>query len=216
MKKTVCLITPIIVIFLALISINFAVADPVLLPSWNDRVARQNIIEFVESVNDKKGPHFIPVAERIAVFDNDGTLWSEKPVYFQLLFAIDQVKSLAAKHPEWKSTQPFKAALENDMDTLVKAGEKGLLQILMASHAGNTTEEFSNTVKAWLAKARHPRFKRPYNELVYQPMLEVLDYLRDNGFMTFIVSGGGIEFMRPWVESVYGIPSEQVIGSRRG
>jgi len=198
---------------LALYSFNAVASDPPILPSWNDNGSRQRIIEFVEAVTNKSGPDYVSVAERIAVFDNDGTLWSEKPVYFQLLFAIDRVKTLAPKHPEWKTTQPFKAVLDNDMDALADSGEKGLLQLVMATHAGNTTEEFSRIVTDWLADAKHPRFKRPYNELVFQPMLEVLSYLRDNDFKTFIVSGGGIEFMRPWVEAVYGIPPEQVIGS---
>ncbi len=194
------------------VSLN-VVADADPLPSWNQGATRASIIEFVSAVTDKSKATYVPPAERIATFDNDGTLWSERPVYFQLLFAIDRVKALAPKHPEWKITQPFKAVLENDMDALADAGEEGLLKLVMATHAGNTTEEFARIVKDWLANARHPRFKRPYNELVFQPMLELLDYLRANGFKTFIVSGGGIEFMRPWVEQVYGIPPEQVIGS---
>ncbi len=185
--------------------------DP--LPSWNEGAAKANIIEFVQAVTDKSSVDYVPPAERIATFDNDGTLWSERPVYFQLLFAIDRVKQLAPQHPEWKTTQPFKAVLDNDMQALAASGEKGLLQLVMVTHAGITTQEFSVIVKAWLATARHPRFNRPYNELVYQPMLELLTYLRANEFKTFIVSGGGIEFMRPWVEHVYGIPPEQVVGS---
>lgn len=185
--------------------------DP--LPSWNEGEAKTNIIEFVQAVTDDSSTDYVPVAERIATFDNDGTLWSERPVYFQLLFAIDRVKQLAAQHPEWQTTQPFKAALEDDMQALAATGEKGLLQLIMATHAGITTDEFSSIVEDWLATARHPRFNRPYNELVYQPMLELLTYLRANGFKTYIVSGGGIEFMRPWVEQVYGIPPEQVVGS---
>ena len=186
-------------------------ADP--LPSWNDGVAKQQIIAFVSAVTDPDNPEFVPAPERIATFDNDGTLWSEKPVYFQLLFAIDRIKALAPEHPEWQQQQPFKAVLDNDMDALADSGKKGLLELVMASHSGMTTAEFSAIVKDWLATARHPRFKRPYNELVYQPMLELLQYLRANGFQTWITSGGGIEFMRPWVEAVYGIPPEQVIGS---
>lgn len=185
--------------------------DP--LPSWNKGAAKTNIIEFVQAVTDKASADYVPAAERVAVFDNDGTLWTERPVYFQLLFAIDRVKQLAPQHPEWQTTQPFKAVLDDDMQTLVASGEKGLLQLIMATHAGMTTDEFAVIVKDWLATARHPRFKRPYTELVYQPMLELLTYLRANGFKTFIVSGGGIEFMRPWTEEVYGIPPEQVIGS---
>jgi len=202
-----------IFICLGIFAVNAAASDSSVLPSWNDNSSRQNVIEFVEAVTNKASPDYVPAAERIAVFDNDGTLWSEKPVYFQLLFAIDRVKALSPQHPEWKTTQPFKAVLEDDMDALADAGEKGLLELIMATHAGITTDEFSNLVTDWLANAKHPRFKRPYNELVYQPMLEVLTYLRENGFKTFIVSGGGIEFMRPWVEVVYGIPPEQVVGS---
>ncbi len=186
-------------------------ADP--LPSWNEGSTKQNILSFVTAVTDKSSSDYVPPAERIATFDNDGTLWSERPVYFQLLFAIDRVKALATQHPEWNSTQPFKAVLENDMEALAASGEKGLLQLIMATHAGSTTDEFSQIVRDWLATARHPKFNRPYNELVFQPMLELLIYLRANGFKTYIVSGGGIEFMRPWVEKVYGIPPEQVVGS---
>ena len=158
-------------------------------------------------------PDFVPPAERIATFDNDGTLWCEQPIYFQAAFALDRVKAMAPQHPEWKTTQPFKALLANDMKTFAAAGEKGLLAVVGATHAGMTTDEFSKSVTDWIATARHPRFNRPYTDLVYQPMLELLAYLRSNGFKTFIVSGGGVEFMRPWVEKVYGIPPEQVVGS---
>ncbi len=188
-----------------------ALAD--VLPSWNDGPSRAAIIAFVERVTEPGGADFVPPADRVAVFDNDGCLWSERPVYFQLLFAIDRIKALAPEHPEWKTTQPFKAVLEDDMKTLAEAGEHGLLELMMASHGGMTTVEFERIVRDWLATARHPRFKRPYTELVFQPMRELLDYLRANGFKTFIVSGGGIEFLRPWVEAVYGIPPEQVVGS---
>jgi len=186
--------------------------DP--LPSWNDGAARLSIVEFVQAVTDETGPDFVPAPERIAVFDNDGTLWSEKPVYFQLYFAMDRVKELAADHPEWETTQPFQAVLENDMEALAASGERGILELVMATHAGGTTEEFTTVVSDWIDNARHPRFDRLYRELVFQPMLELLDYLRANGFKTFIVSGGGIDFMRPWVADVYGIPPEQTIGSR--
>jgi len=186
-------------------------SDP--LPSWKEGIAKTNIIEFVQTVTDKSSPDYIQPAERIAAFDNDGTLWTESPIYFQLLFAIDRVKQLAPQHPGWQTTQPFKAALEGDIQALGASGEKGLLQLIMATHAGMTTDQFAIIVKEWLATARHPRFNRPYNELVYQPMLELLTYLRANDFKTFIVSGGGIEFMRPWTEEVYSIPPEQVIGS---
>ena len=185
--------------------------DP--LPSWQDGETRRAIISFVRQVAAPESPDYIPAGQRIAVFDNDGTLWSEKPVYFQLLFAMDRIRALAPQHPEWKTQQPFRAVLENDMQALADAGEAGLLELVMASHAGMTTTQFETIVSDWLATAAHPERKRPYTELVYQPMLELLAYLRDNGFTTYIVSGGGIEFMRPWVSSVYGIPPEQVIGS---
>ena len=183
------------------------------LPSWADGTTRDAIIAFVERVTDNAGPDYVAPDERIAVFDNDGTLWSEKPAYFQLLFAIDRVREMASRHPEWQTEQPFKAVLENDMAALAESGEKGLLQLVMASHAGMTTTEFEQIVADWIGKARHPRFERPYTDLVYQPMLELLEYLRANGFRTYIVSGGGIEFMRPWVHRIYGIPPEQVVGS---
>ncbi len=188
-----------------------AAADP--LPSWNEGASRSAILDFVTTVTDKEGPEFVPQPERIAVFDNDGTLWAEQPAYFQLLFAIDRVKAIAPDHPEWVATQPFRAVLENDMAALAASGEHGLLELVMATHAGMTTDEFEKVVTGWLAEARHPKTGRPYTEMVYQPMLELLDYLRTNGFKTYIVSGGGIEFMRPWTEGVYGIPPEQVVGS---
>jgi phosphoserine phosphatase len=183
------------------------------LPSWNNGPSKARIVSFVEQVTKAGSPDFVVPAKRIAVFDNDGTLWSEKPAYFQLFFAIDRVKALAPKNPEWKTQQPFKAVLDNDMKALAAAGEKGLLQLVMATHAGMSTTEFESIVKDWIVTAKHPSFKRPYTDLVYQPMLEVLAYLREHSFKTFIVSGGGIEFMRPWVQEVYGIPSERVIGS---
>ncbi|MGD8228614.1 MAG: HAD family hydrolase [Desulfobacteraceae bacterium] len=170
-------------------------------------------MEFVDRVTRSGSPEFVAPEERIATFDNDGTLWSERPVYFQLFFAMDRVKDLAPEHPEWKTQQPFKAVLENDMKALVASGEKGLLELVMATHAGMTTTEFEQTVKDWVATAKHPLFKRPYTDLVFQPMLEVLAYFRANGFKNFIVSGGGIEFMRTWTGRIYGIPPEQVIGS---
>jgi phosphoserine phosphatase len=183
------------------------------LPSWNDSVSRENIIHFVEKVTDESGADYVPPAERIATFDNDGTLWAERPLHFQLVFALDQVKTLAPKHPEWKDQQPFKAVLEGDMETVVAGGRPALLELVMATYAGNTTEEFAQMVTDWMAIAKHPKTGRAYTEMVYQPMLELLDYLRANGFKTYITSGGGIEFMRPWAEQVYGIPPEQVIGS---
>ncbi len=185
--------------------------DP--LPSWNEGTTKAAIINFVEDVTKEESPYFIEVNRRIATFDNDGNLWSEQPIYFQLFFAIDRVKQMALEHPEWTEEQPFKAVLEDDIPALLHSGEHGLLKLVMASHAGNTTEEFQSIVQDWISNARHPRFDRPYNELIYQPMLELLQYLRDNDFKTFIVSGGGIEFMRAWVEEAYGIPPEQVVGS---
>jgi hypothetical protein len=188
-----------------------ALADP--LPSWNEGPAKQSIIEFVRGVTGKSSPNFVPPEQRIATFDNDGTLWAEQPIYFQAFFVFDRVKALAPKHPEWKDRQPFKAILENDRKALLESGEKGAVEVLMASHAGMSTEEFEKIVRDWLATARHPRFDRPFTDLVYQPMLELLAYLRGNGFKTYIVSGGGIELLRPWTEKVYGIPPEQVVGS---
>ena len=187
--------------------------DSAVMPSWSDGEAKRAIIDFVTKVTTPDSPDFVPEAERIATFDNDGNLWSEKPVYFQLLFAADRIKAMAADHPEWKDQQPFKGVLEGDLEAVAATGERGLLELVMASHAGMTTEEFETTVREWLATARHPELGRPYTELVYQPMLELLEFLRANGFQTYITSGGGIEFMRPWVEEVYGIPPEQVIGS---
>jgi len=186
-------------------------ADP--LPSWNEGGAKQAVMEFVRTVTDKSSPNHVPVEQRVATFDNDGTLWCEQPMYFQGFFAFDRVKALAPQHPEWKERQPFKAILENDMKALAAAGEKGLMEIMMTTHAGMTTGEFERIVKEWVATARHPRFNRPFTDLVYQPMLELLAYLRENGFKTYIVSGGGVEFMRPWTEKVYSIPPEQVVGS---
>jgi hypothetical protein len=188
-----------------------AQSDP--LPSWNDTPTKQAIVEFVRRVTTTGGPDFVAPAERIATFDNDGTLWVEQPMYVQMAFALDRVKALAPLHPEWKDKQPFKAVLEGDMKALADAGEHGLVELVMVTHAGMTTDEFSKIVTDWLATARDARFKRPHTELVYQPMLELLAYLRANDFKTFIVSGGGIEFMRPWTEGVYGVPPEQVVGS---
>ena len=188
-----------------------AQTDP--LPSWNDTPTKQAIVEFVGRVTQSGGPDFVAPAERIATFDNDGTLWVEQPMYVQLAFALDRVKVMSPSHPEWKDKQPFKAVLDGDMKTLAESGERGLVEIIMVTHAGMTTNEFTKIVTDWLANARDERFKRPYTELVYQPMLELLAYLRANGFATFIVSGGGVEFMRPWTEKVYGVPPQQVVGS---
>jgi len=185
--------------------------DP--LPSWNDGLAKQSVITFVEKVTKSGSPDFVPVPERIATFDNDGTLWCEKPLPVQVYFALDRVKELAPQHPDWQTKEPFASILKGDLKGAMAAGERGLVEVLMATHAGNTTEEFEKIVKDWIATAKHPKTGKLYTEMVYQPMLEVLAYLRANGFKTFIVSGGGIEFMRPWMEKVYGIPPEQVVGS---
>lgn len=186
-------------------------ADP--LPAWNEGTAKASIVAFVENVTREGSPEFVPVAERVATFDNDGTLWAEQPMYFQAFFAFDRIKALAPQHPEWKDKEPYASVLRGDTKAALAGGEKALLELVMATHAGVTTEEFEGIVKEWISKARHPIMKRPYTSMVYQPMLELLAYLRANGFKTYIVSGGGIEFMRPWAESVYGIPPEQVIGS---
>lgn len=186
-------------------------ADP--LPSWNETPAKKTIIVFVERVTKKGSPDFVPVAERIATFDNDGCLWAEQPLYFQLFFAIDRVKALAPQHPEWKEKEPFASLLKGDVKGALAGGEHSIIEIVMGTHAGMTSEEFEKIVKNWIATAKHPKTGRLYTEMVYQPMLELLVYLRTNGFKTFIVSGGGVEFLRPWTEKVYGIPPEQVIGS---
>ncbi len=191
-------------------STAWAQSDP--LPSWNGGAVKKAILDFVARTTTA-GADFVPIPERIATFDNDGTLWSEQPVYFQFAFAIDRVKAQAAQHPEWKDREPFKSVLAGDMAGLASTGQKGLLEIVAATHAGQTTDDFRKTVEDWIATARHPRFNRPYVELVYQPMLELLAFLRANQFRTFIVSGGGVEFMRPWTEKTYGIPPEQVVGS---
>ncbi len=185
--------------------------DP--LPSWNDTAPKKDIVSFVEKVTKEGSSDFVPVAERIATFDNDGCLWAEQPMYFQLLFALDRVKTMAPKHPEWKDKEPFASLLKGDVKGALAGGEPAIGQIVMSTHAGMTTEEFDRIVKEWIDTARHPVTKKPFTEMVYQPMIELLAYLRANGFKTFIVSGGGIEFMRPWVETVYGIPPEQVVGS---
>ena len=189
----------------------FAQSDP--LPSWNPGKVKNTITDFVARVTKEGGADFVPVNERIATFDNDGTLWCEQPMYFQALFAMDRVRALAPKHPEWKDKEPFKALLSGDTKAVAAVGEKGLVSFVAATHSGMSVDEFHRIVLDWLDTARHPRFKRPYTSLVYQPMLELLAYLRTNSFKTFIVSGGGIDFMRPWTEKSYDIPPEQVVGS---
>lgn len=184
------------------------------LPSWNDGPAKSAIVAFVARVTAEGSPDFVKPAERIAVFDNDGTLWCEQAMYFQFLFAIDRIKAMAPQHPDWNEKEPFKSVLADDPKGLIASGEKGLLEIVAATHTGMTTDEFDKIVTRWISTARHPKTGRLYTQMVYQPMLELLTYLRSNGFKTYIVSGGGVEFMRPWVDRVYGIPPEQVVGSR--
>jgi hypothetical protein len=206
-----------IVITLALALLAFSSAglpageDP--LPSWNDTAPKKAIVAFVKRVTEEGSADFVSVPERIATFDNDGTLWAEQPMYFQVLFVLDRVRTLAPQYPEWKTKEPFASLLKGDMKGVAGAGERGVMEMMTATHTGMTTEAFSNTVSDWVATAKHPITGKLYTEMVYQPMLELLAYLRANGFKTFIVSGGGIEFMRPWTEKVYGIPPEQVVGS---
>jgi phosphoglycolate phosphatase-like HAD superfamily hydrolase len=199
--------------FLALAVVPFSAwaQDP--LPSWNDAAAKRAIVAFVERVTREGSPDYVPVDERIATFDNDGTLWAEQPMYVQAFFVFDRIKALAPQHPEWKDQEPFASVLKGDPKVALAGGEHTLLQMVMATHAGMTTEEFEKIVSDWVATAKHPKTGKLYTEMVYQPMLELLGFLRANGFKTFIVSGGGIEFMRPWAARVYGIPPEQVVGS---
>jgi phosphoglycolate phosphatase-like HAD superfamily hydrolase len=183
------------------------------LPSWNDTAPKKAIVDFVDRVTKQGSPDFVPAAQRIATFDNDGTLWAEQPMYFQLLFALDRVKALAPRHPEWNTEEPFASLLKGDIQGALAGGDRALIQIIMATHTGMTTEEFEKIVRDWITTAKHPKTGRLYTEMVYQPMLELLAYLRTNGFKTFIVSGGGVDFMRVFSEQVYGIPPEQVVGS---
>ncbi len=205
-----CALMKTIIAFLSLTA-SLLAADP--LPSWNDTAPKKAITAFVEKITKEGSPDFVPVPERIAVFDNDGTLWAEQPMYFQAFFVFDRVKAMAPQHPDWNEKEPFASVLRGDMKGALAGGEKGLLTMLAATHSGMTTEKFTKTVTDWITTAQHPKTGKPYTEMVYQPMLELLGYLRANGFKTFIVSGGGIEFMRPWTERVYGIPPEQVVGS---
>jgi phosphoglycolate phosphatase-like HAD superfamily hydrolase len=190
---------------------GFAQADG--LPSWNDGPVKRSILDFIARTTTPGGPDWVPVPERIACFDNDGTLWTEQPIYFQMAFAVDRIKALAAQHPEWRTQEPFRSVLVDDRAALAAQGLKAIVEVIEAAHAGMTTEEFTRSVVDWLETARHPRFDRPYTDLVYQPMIELLALLRARQFKTFIVSGGGIEFMRPWTERIYGIPPEQVVGT---
>ena len=205
-----------VLVSLAVVAVGFATTvasaqDP--LPSWNDGPAKTAIVEFVGKTTKEGSADFVKPEERIATFDNDGTLWVEQPLYSQLLFALDRVKTLAPQHPEWKDKEPFASLLKGDVKAALAGGDHAVIEIVMATHAGMSTADFEQIVKDWLATAKHPRFKRPYVEMVYQPMVELLAYLRANGFKTFIVSGGGVEFMRPWTEKAYRVPPEQVVGS---
>lgn len=212
-----------VILVLFIVQLNIACNNPEIkstgksitdaLPSWNEGGAKKAIIDFITKTTDTTSKDFVVVADRIACFDNDGTLWSEQPVYFQLAFALDQIKTMAPQHPEWKTKQPFKAVLEGDIKTVMASGEKSLAALLIASHTGMHTEAFDSSVKKWMATATHPKTGKHYNEMVYQPMVELLQYLRTNGYKTFIVSGGGIDFMRAWTEAAYGIPPYQVVGS---
>jgi phosphoserine phosphatase len=208
-KKSLLLFSAII--FFSCTEQNVQQSDP--LPSWNEGKSKQSIIDFVNEVTNETIPNYVKPEDRIATFDNDGCLWSEKPFYFQLQFALDRVKALAPEHPEWKDNPLFQAVLKDDIKKVLSFGEHGLIELVMATHAGMTTEEFEQIVEEWIITAKHPRTNKLYKEMVFQPMLELLDYLRANNFKTFIVSGGGIEFLRVWAEEVYGIPPEQVIGS---
>jgi phosphoserine phosphatase len=213
--RTVLFRTIIIIFILSLgacaVSQPVPEADP--LPSWNDGSVKQSILAFVGAAANPSSAQFIAEDDRIAVFDNDGTLWSEKPTYFQLLFILDRVRALAPQHPEWSAQQPFKAVLENDMTALGEAGEHGLIELAGAAQSGMTTEKFESLVEDWIVSARHPASGRRYTDMVFQPMLELINLLKSRGFDVYIVSGGGIEFMRPWAEAVYGVPPEHVIGS---
>jgi hypothetical protein len=200
------------VVFIVFGNCACAVADDPL-PSWNEGPVKSSIVAFVDKVTSEGGKDFIEPADRLATFDNDGTLWCEMPMYFQMIFAFDRIKATAPQHPEWKTEQPYKAVLTGDMQAFGATGQKGLLDVIESTHAGMTVEEFHATVRDWMHTARHPRFHRPYDQLIYQPMHELLVYLRAKQFETFIVSGGGVEFMRPWVPTVYGIPTQQVVGS---
>lgn len=204
-------LTASLLIFFLVNAISAQAASP--LPSWNDGPTKDAIVGFVEKVTQKGSPDFVPENQRIATFDNDGNLWAEQPVYFQLIYAIDQVKKMAPQHPEWKTEEPFASVLKGDMKNVIASGKEGLMKIIAATHANMTAEEFQSNVRDWLNTAKHPKTGQPYNKMVYQPMLELLDYLRANGFKTFIVSGGGVDFMRVFAEQTYGIPPDQVVGS---
>ena len=214
LKRFVFVFVFVFVFAATLVAARAFAQDP--LPSWNDTAPKRSIIQFVEQVTKAGSPSFVPAPERIATFDNDGTLWAEQPMYFQFFFVVERVKAMAPQHPEWKTTEPFASLLKGDMKGVAAAGDKGMITMLAATHSGMTTDEFDKTVSAFISTAKHPKSGKLLTGMVYQPMLELLAYLRANGFKTFIVSGGGIEFMRPWSERVYGIPPEQVVGSSGG
>lgn len=202
-----------LIVVLSVVITSSSLAKETPLPSWNEGATKEAIITFVQQVTDSSSSHFVPKNERIATFDNDGTLWSEKPIYFQLAFAFHQIKAMASKHPEWKTIEPFKSVLADDIEGVLAGGKQSLENIVTASHAGMTSEAFAASVKQWGETAKHPTTGKLYTSMIYQPMVELLQYLRANGFKTFIVSGGGVDFMRVFTEKVYGIPPEQVIGS---
>jgi phosphoglycolate phosphatase-like HAD superfamily hydrolase len=212
MRATTRSISP----FICLLALACGVAraqDP--LPSWNEGPAKARIVAFVKAVTDRNGKDYVPPADRVATFDNDGTLWSEQPLYVQLVFALEQVKAAAPQHPEWKDNAAFQALVNHDRKALAELGQKPILELIVSANSGTTVAEYDQAIRDWLATARHPRFKRPYTELVYAPMQELLAYLRANGFTSFIVSGGSAEFMRPWAEKAYGIPPERIVGSQQ-
>ncbi len=201
-----------LVVILSILAASVALAENIL-PSWKDSAPKQQIVSFIDKVTNEESPNFVPPEERIAVFDNDGTLWAEQPLYFQAFLIFDRIKQLAPEHPEWKSVEPFASVLKGDLKEALSGGQKALLEMAMATHGGVTTEEFEKIVNDWISTARHPDTGKLFTEMVYQPMVELLEYLRSYKFKTYIVSGGGIEFMRPWSQTIYGIPPEQVIGS---
>jgi phosphoglycolate phosphatase-like HAD superfamily hydrolase len=213
MSKPTFRAVSVLIILCGALAIDAARAADGPLASWNDCPAKQAIVAFVQKTTKKGSPDFVPPELRIATFDNDGTLWCEQPMYFQELFAFDRIKEIAKQHPEWRDKDPYKLVLDGNLNAIADQGEKSLLEIIASTHAGMTVEEFHQIVRDWIHTARHPRFHRPYDQCIYEPMVEVLKYLRANGFQTFIVSGGGVEFMRPWVERAYGIPPQQVVGS---
>ncbi|GLT13695.1 HAD family hydrolase [Vibrio algivorus] len=211
MKRISSFFLPLVMLAFSHFSLANTALDP--LPSWNNTDIKKQIVEYVSTVTQEGNEHFIPVSDRIATFDNDGTLWGEKPVYFQIYFAIDQIKAQAKNHPEWKTEEPFASAIKGDIEGISKSGMEGIAKLILTSHSGMTTQEFEATVKEWIKTARHPVTKRPFNKMIYQPMVELLSYLQDNNFKTYIVSAGGVEFMRAWAPEAYNIPKEQIFGS---